>query len=95
MTWEKRQVGYLEHRPQYGGNHVIGWHYARECGCVARRGMRLDRNEQTFSALACDGHEEEVGRAMFVFGHMPPSTREVFELWEELLEREISGAVPA
>lgn len=95
MSWERRRVAIVEERPELGGIHIVGWINERDCGCQARRGMRLDKNEQTFTVTPCDSHRDETKRAVFVIGHMPPSDREVFALYEELFERELDDAVAA
>ena len=96
MTWASTLCSIVEDRPAFGGAHVIGRVLRRECGCSAYQGVRLDKGETTFGVSSCSEHAEQVKRALFVFGHMEPCDREVFELYAELLDRESADAqVPA
>jgi hypothetical protein len=94
VTWARENVAVLERQPRYGGLHLVGVIVERHCGCQARLGLRLDRNEKTFSAAACEQHGVHVHRAMDALKHMPPQDEEIFALFERLVERELE-AVPA
>jgi hypothetical protein len=94
VTWVREKVALLEQRPEYGGLHVVGLVTRRHCGCEAQVGMRLDLDETTFGVHPCREHGVHTARALDTFKHMPPQDRHVFDLWEQLFEREIE-LVPA
>lgn len=94
MTWTFEKVAKTLQAPEFGGLLLVALLDTRDCGCIAFAGIRMDTADRTFSASSCDDHRDENERAMFVFGHTPPSGRGAFDFWRELLEREIA-AVPA
>lgn len=94
MTWVRTKRAIVERRDFGGVNveHVIGWVGVRsECGCRYVQGRRLDDDEPTMGVTPCDQHGAQTRRAFETFALMPPSDRVAFELWQELLDREILG----
>jgi hypothetical protein len=93
VTWvrEKRAVWEMREFDGKPVQHVIGWMDTRHCGCYCVEGMRLDKNEITFGARACDDHDSEVTSAMQKFKTMPGQAVELHELWEEILDHEIGA----
>lgn len=92
MSWRIDNRAILEDAPEMG-LHAVAVVATRDCGCVARLGVRLDKQEPTFTAIPCAAHALENERAMAAWKAMPPSERSVFELWEELLDAEIDAVI--
>lgn len=91
MSWKRMKRAILETREFDGREvpHVIGWMDERHCGCYFVEGMRLDKNEMTAGAGACDEHEKEVAETMRKYKETPGQEIEAHEFWIELLENEI------
>jgi hypothetical protein len=89
VTWQRQKRAIVERRPEFDGLHVVGIENRRQCGCAGFIGMRMDKREVTFSAVACDEHGAQVARAMDALRHMPPQEREVADLFAEILDREL------
>ena len=79
-----------------GGQRVLiaeGKEGIRACGCRWVIGVRLDLHEPVFGARPCPAHAREAARAIQIVQGMPPSDREIGELYEELLEQQLDGGL--